>query len=207
LVVGEIVLGVVASSRTPPAEQAAFFDEFERMLGTVDARPQVVIDRDMRVVWQSDNAGQLLVDPVPLQLAAGAIAADTAAGNAALSDFTHNLGGDCDSLLLRGQSRRHWAMLLAWCPRDHPELVCLLVNLSVPHRGVQESGLARALRLTAAETRVLDQFAQLNSPREIADRMQVSLSTVRSHLKQIHSKAGVETAVQLTQLVRGFCSC
>ena len=43
--------------------------------------------------------------------------------------------------------------------------------------------------------------------RPIADRMQVSISTVRSHLKQIHSKAGVETAVQLTQLVRGFCSC
>jgi DNA-binding CsgD family transcriptional regulator len=82
-----------------------------------------------------------------------------------------------------------------------------LLNLSVPHRGVDESGLARALRLTAAETRVLDQFARLNSPREIAERMQISLSTVRSHLKQIHSKAGVETAVQLTQLVRGFCSC
>ena len=177
------------------------------MLGTVDARPRLVVDRDLRVVWQSDNATALLTTPVPLQITAGTIVADTGAASAALGDFIHNLSGDCDSLLLRGQSRRHWAMVLGWCPRDHPDLVCLLVNLSVPHRGVEESGLARALRLTAAETRVLDQFARLNSPREIAERMSVSLSTVRSHLKQIHSKAGVETAVQLTQLVRGFCSC
>ena len=198
---------VLAPNRAGPVGQTEFFDEFERMLGTVDARPRVVIDRDMRVVWQSDNAAELLSAPVPLHISAGTVAADTRAANAALSDFIHNLNGDCNSVLLRGQSRRHWAMVLGWCPRENPDLVCLLVSLSVPHRGVEESGLARALRLTAAETRVLDQFARLNSPREIAERMNVSLSTVRSHLKQIHSKAGVETAVQLTQLVRGFCSC
>jgi DNA-binding CsgD family transcriptional regulator len=54
---------------------------------------------------------------------------------------------------------------------------------------------------------VLDLFARLNSPREIAERLQISLSTVRSHLKQIYSKAGVDSAVQLTQLVRGYCTC
>ena len=35
----------------------------------------------------------------------------------------------------------------------------------------------------------------INSPREIASEMDISLSTVRSHLKQIHSKAGVVSAV------------
>lgn len=182
-------------------------DRFQVMLGAVDARPRLVIARDRRVLWQSENAGTLLVTPVPLQIANGVLHADSISAATALADFIEGTSADCASLLLRGQSRRHWAMLLGWCPHDEPDTMCLLISLSVPHRGVAESGLASALRLTSAETRVLDQFARLNSPREIAERMKVSLSTVRSHLKQIHSKAGVETAVQLTQLVRGFCSC
>jgi DNA-binding CsgD family transcriptional regulator len=177
------------------------------MLGSIDARPRVVIDRERRLLWRSENAERLLTAPVPLRLTCGRLTADATATAVALAEFIEGVGHDCDSILLRGESRKHWAMVLAWSPCGFPGEVCLLLNLSVPHRSVAESGLARALRLTGAETRVLDQFARLNSPREIAEQMRISLSTVRSHLKQIHSKAGVETAVQLTQLVRGFCSC
>jgi DNA-binding CsgD family transcriptional regulator len=195
------------SIRATSAADHDFDSEFERMLGSIDARPRVVIDRDRRLLWSSDNAERLLAPPVPLRLSGGRLTTDAATTATAMAEFIEGIGHDCDSMLLRGESRKHWAMVLAWSPCDFPDEVCLLLNLSVPHRSVAESGLARALRLTAAETRVLDQFARLNSPREIAEQMHVSLSTVRSHLKQIHSKAGVETAVQLTQLVRGFCSC
>jgi DNA-binding CsgD family transcriptional regulator len=192
-------------SRSTPDHD--FETEFERMLGSMDARPRVVIDRERRLLWCSENAERLLAAPVPLRISDGRLTTDAATTSTAMAEFVEGIGHDCDSMLLRGESRKHWAMILAWTPGDFPDEVCLLLNLSVPHRTVAESGLARALRLTASETRVLDQFARLNSPREIAEQMHVSLSTVRSHLKQIHSKAGVETAVQLTQLVRGFCSC
>jgi DNA-binding CsgD family transcriptional regulator len=207
MVCQEVVSGVVAKSRVGLDPEIAFTDQFEKMLGTVDARPRVVIDRDQRVVWQSENAARLLCAPVPIQITNGFITADSGSASAALTEFVEEIGSDCDSLLVRGHSRRHWAMVMAWVSNEHPDAICMLLSLSVPHRGVQESGLASALRLTAAETRVLDQFARLNSPREIASRMDISLSTVRSHLKQIHSKSGVESAVQLTQLVSGYCSC
>lgn len=195
------------SIRAKSSPDHDFSIEFERMLGAIDARPRVVVDRQRRLVWRSENAERLLCAPVPLRLSGGLLTTDAATSTAAITEFIEGIGQDCDSMLLRGESRKHWAMVLAWSTCEFPDEVFLLLNLSVPHRGVEESGLARALRLTAAETRVLDQFARLNSPRQIAELMQVSLSTVRSHLKQIHSKAGVETAVQLTQLVRGFCSC
>lgn len=184
-----------------------FEQQFEHMLGALDARPRVVVDRNMIVHWRSDNAARLLTRPFPLTIADGALGAGGGNADAALKEFVEELGSSCDTLLVRREGSRHWAMVIGWSmPRD-PDLVCLLMNLSVPHRGVHESGLARALRLTATETRVLDHFARLNSPREIASEMDISLSTVRSHLKQIHSKAGVVSAVQLTQLVRGYCSC
>lgn len=193
------------------AERAAdddFFEaEFQRRLGEMDARPRVVIDRDRRVLWRSENAEKLLSPPVPLRLSDGRLTTDAVTTSNALADFIDAVGVDCSSMLLRGESRRHWAMVLAWSPQGRPDEVCLLLNLSIPHRDVEQSGLARTLKLTATETRVLDRFARLSTPREIADQMHISLSTVRSHLKQIHSKAGVESAVQLTQLVRGYCSC
>ena len=198
--------GAVRSSEVAEV-RPSFEEQFKTMLGVVDARPRLVVTRDRRILWQSANAATLLTAPVPLHISNGRLCADSPAAEASLVEFIEDLPGECESILLRGQSRRHWAMLLGWCPQNEADVVCLLLSLSVPHRGVAESGLARALRLTSAETRVLDQFARLNSPREIAEQMNVSLSTVRSHLKQIHSKAGVETAVQLTQLVRGFCSC
>lgn len=195
------------SIRAASSAKINFNSEFESMLGWVDARPRIAIDRERRVLWRSESAEWLLSPPVPLRLSDGWLTTDAVTTSNALADFVDGVGRECDSILLRGESRKHWAMILAWSPRDYPDHVCMLLNLSVPHRGVDESGLAAALRLTATETRVLDQFARLNTPREIAERMEVSLSTVRSHLKQIHAKAGVESAVQLTQLVRGFCSC
>lgn len=193
--------------KVAPAFGDEFELQFERMLGALDARPRLVVDRGRKVHWQSDNAARLLAQPFPLSISGGTLEADSQASGAALTDFIEDVGGTCDTLLVRGQNSRHWAMVIGWSINGNPDLVCLLMNLSVPHRGVEESGLARALRLTATETRVLDHFARLNSPREIACEMDISLSTVRSHLKQIHSKAGVVSAVQLTQLVRGYCSC
>ncbi|GGD89050.1 hypothetical protein GCM10011515_05910 [Tsuneonella deserti] len=202
--------GWVAGRKGTPGEYVprdGYDAEFESMLGSLDARPRIVIDRERRVLWHSESAERLLTPPVPVRLDGGRLSADAAASAGLLSDFVQGIADHCESLLIRGENRRHWAMMVAWCVAESRDEICVLLNLSVPHRGVEESGLSRALRLTAAESRVLDEFARLYTPREIADRMQVSLSTVRSHLKQIHAKAGVETAVQLSQLVRGYCSC
>jgi DNA-binding CsgD family transcriptional regulator len=73
-------------------------------------------------------------------------------------------------------------------------------------RDVVESGLAEELKLTSAEVRVLREFAELKAPKDIARRLGVSLSTVRSHLKAIHAKAFVTTSTQLLRLIYTFCS-
>lgn len=180
---------------------------FEHWLGSLDARPRLVIDRELQIIWQSDNAAELVRQPVPLYLNKGYLAADTDSSLNQLAEFVERVGEECVTLLVQGSERKHWAMVMALSPQEDPSLVCLMLNLSVPHRSVEQSGLAKALCLTVCEARVLDQFSRLNSTREIADNLGVSLSTVQSHMKQIHSKAGVGSAVQLTQLVRGYCSC
>ena len=174
--------------------------------GAADARPRLVLDRHCTVLWHGPDAARLLGDLIPLRLAKGRLVAESTAGDEALAQFIECIGTDCDRLLLRSADRRHWAMIQAWSPRDREDLVCAVVNLSVPCRTVQESGLAKILGLTATESRVLDEFARLRAPKEIADALSISLSTVRSHLKQVHSKAGVSSAVHLARLVSGYCT-
>lgn len=174
--------------------------------GAADARPRLVLDRHCAVLWHGPNAARLLGDLIPLRLAKGRLVAESAASDDALAHFVERVGPECDRLLLRSADRRHWAMIQAWSPRDREDLVCAVVNLSIPCRTVQESGLAKILGLTATESRVLDEFARLRAPKEIADALSISLSTVRSHLKQVHSKAGVSSAVHLARLVSGYCT-
>jgi DNA-binding CsgD family transcriptional regulator len=174
--------------------------------GAADARPRLVLDRHCAVLWHGPNVARLLGDLIPLRLAKGRLVAESAAGDDALAQFVERVGTECDRLLLRSADRRHWAMIQAWSPPDREDLVCAVVNLSIPCRTVQESGLAKTLGLTATESRVLDEFARLRAPKEIADTLSISLSTVRSHLKQVHSKAGVSSAVHLARLVSGYCT-
>ena len=84
--------------------------------------------------------------------------------------------------------------------------MCVLASPSLPLQDIVECGLARELKLTQAEIRVLKEFAELNSPKQIARDLGVSLSTVRSHLKQIHAKASVTTSLQLLRLTHTYCS-
>jgi DNA-binding CsgD family transcriptional regulator len=200
----------LAFANSVRSERAVTFNPdstFERWLGSLDARPRLVIDRELKIIWQSDKAAELVQQPVPLNLNKGYLGADTDATLNELAEFVERVGEECVTLLVQSSEKKHWAMVMALSPQEDPSLVCLMLNLSVPHRSVEQSGLAKALCLTVCEARVLDQFSRLNSTREIAHNLGVSLSTVRSHMKQIHSKAGVGSAVQLTQLVRGYCSC
>ena len=84
--------------------------------------------------------------------------------------------------------------------------MCVLASPSLPLQDIVACGLARELNLTNAEIRVLKEFAELNSPKQIARDLGVSLSTVRSHLKQIHAKAAVTTSLQLLRLTHSYCS-
>jgi DNA-binding CsgD family transcriptional regulator len=181
------------------AEFAAAFEAF-------DPRPKLVVDYDRRVLWCCDDAARLLDGPMPLCLRKGKLIVDDDDLRQELVEFLHNVGPDAQRKLIRGKVKRHWAVLRAWKPAHWERAVCILASPSLPLLDIVACGLADELKLTNAEVRVLKEFAELNSPKQIARDLGVSLSTVRSHLKQIHAKAGVTTSLQLLRLTHTFCS-
>jgi DNA-binding CsgD family transcriptional regulator len=181
------------------AEFAAAFEEH-------DARPRLVVDYDRTVLWCCENTPRLLDGPMPLCIRGGKLLVDDDALRGEFVEFLHNAGAAISRKLIRGKAKRHWAVLRAWKPAHWDRAVCVLASPSLPLQDIVASGLARELKLTNAEARVLKEFAELNSPKQIARDLGVSLSTVRSHLKQIHAKASVTTSLQLLRLTHTFCS-
>ena len=181
--------------------------EFSVALDSFDCRPKLVIDYDQRVLWSCPNTARMLDGPMPLCLRKGKLVIDDDDElRRDFVEFLHNVGPDVQRMLIRGKAKRHWAVVQAWKPARWDNAVCALVSPSLPLLDVNASGLAGVLKLTNAEARVLKEFAQLNSPKQIAADLGVSLSTVRSHLKQIHAKAAVTTSLQLLRLTHTFCS-
>lgn len=181
------------------AEFAAAFDH-------CDPRPKLVVDYDQSVLWCSENASEILDGPMPLCLRKGKLVVDDDELRGEFVDFLHNLGPQVQRKLIRGKAKRHWAVLRAWQPKSWERAVCIIATPSLPPQDIVACGLSRELKLTNAEVRVLSAFAELNSPKQIARDLGISLSTVRSHLKQIHAKAQVTTSLQLLRLTHTFCS-
>jgi DNA-binding CsgD family transcriptional regulator len=180
--------------------------EFAAAFEAFDPRPKIVVDYDQRVLWCCDDAPRLLDGPMPLCIRKGKLVVDDDELRGEFVEFLHNVGADVQRKLIRGKAKRHWAVLRAWKPAHWDRAVCVLASPSLPLQDIVSSGLARELKLTQAEIRVLKEFAELSSPKQIARDLGVSLSTVRSHLKQIHAKAAVTTSLQLLRLTHSYCS-
>jgi DNA-binding CsgD family transcriptional regulator len=149
---------------------------------------------------------RLLTPPLPVRLEEKGLSFDPHIQVDHIRGFFDGLGEGMECCLVRGEDKRTWVLMRALRLSEPEGAIGISCDLSKPCLGAVESGLAQELRLTPTEARVLDLFAELQSPREIAATLEISLATVRSHLKQIYAKASVESGVQLLQLIRSYCA-
>jgi DNA-binding CsgD family transcriptional regulator len=197
---------VTTPSTLVDLDEARYHSEFVAVRSALDARPKLVVNLDREVLWCCEHSPIILRRPMPVVLRDGKLAAADEGLEADLEDFLHSLEMRVTRRLIREKAEPHWVVLRAWKSSQIERAACILCSPSLPMRDIVESGLADELNLTSAEVRVLREFAELKAPKDIAGRLSVSLSTVRSHLKAIHAKAFVTTSTQLLRLVYSFCS-
>jgi DNA-binding CsgD family transcriptional regulator len=198
--------GEASSERAGPVGDvvARAVEHFSRRARAADRSPRLLLDSGCNLVWQSPDAERLLQPPLPLWLKGGRV---HAAGSAARTwaSFVETVGEEGERLLLTGKQAGTWVLLRGWAERfgEH-RLIFLKCAMSWPFRDVASSGLAKDFGLTRSECAVLDEFARLSKPSQIAERLNISVSTVRSHLKQIHTKMAVNSGVHLLRITRAY---
>jgi len=180
-------------------------EDLSRRDGASDRCPRVLIDGHCNVLWHSSEAERILRPPMPLTIAGRKLHANGASGGQNWASFIENLERDGDRILLTGKEPGTWVLLRCWISRHEGQrLVYIKCITSWPFRDVSTSGLAADFGLTRTECIVLDEFARLRKPEQIAEKLKVSLSTVRSHLKQIHTKMAVNSNIQLLRIIRAY---
>ena len=61
--------------------------------------------------------------------------------------------------------------------------------------------VTRLFGLTVAESAILSGIAEALRPKEIANRMDISVHTVRAHLRSIYAKMGVNSAIEAQKII------
>ncbi len=180
-------------------------EHFSRRAQAADRSPRLLIDGEGNVLWRSPDAERLLQPPMPLSIKGGRVHAAGSSGAKTWPSFVENLGEEGERLLLSGQTAGNWVLVRGWAERfGEQRLIFLKCALSWPFRDVASSGLAKDFGLTRSECAVLDEFARLMKPDQIAEKLNISVSTVRSHLKQIHTKMSVRSSVHLLRVTRAY---
>lgn len=169
-------------------------------------RPRVLIDNKCRILDKSALLHEQLCAPLPLQCDEDRIRIVGQNNVKLFENFIDNLGAETRRLLLTNGDGVDWVLVSGRALKSGDERSFLLdCALSRPLRSVEAAGLADDFGLTRTECAVLDKFALLQRPKHIGAQLGISVSTVRSHLKQIHTKLGVHSSVQLLQLTRAYC--
>lgn len=200
--------GRVAAKLSPAlneiVEQAV--EAFARRARLADRSPRVLVDNDGNVLWRSSEAERLMREPMPLRIDKGRLHASAGQGPRSWTSFLDTLGEEGDRILLTDKAEATWVLVSGWAERfGQQRLVFLKCAMSWPFRDVANSGLAKDFGLTRSECAVLDEFARLRKPAQIAEALGISVNTVRSHLKQIHAKMAVNSGVQMLRITRAYC--
>ncbi len=164
---------------------------------SASARPaRLVVSADGRIVWASPACEALLGSPVraPLdELRRAALRIH----EAARAKTSPRVAPSLSLVTSAGRLDAHLSTLRT--PSGAPlVLVELEDTRAAPHLG---DGLARRFGLTPAEETVLRVLADGSANRAIADRLHVSVETVRTHVRRILDKLGVRSRGEAAILV------
>lgn len=166
--------------------------------------PIVVVDSEAALLWGNSLGMTVLKSRRLLAQSEQRLVMPTAR---AQERFERLLRPDStvDRLLVRDDATDDWVVIrFLSCQIDDRAAFVLRFAFAEPMIDCHASGLAQHFALTRTEIAVLNRFANIASPEQIARDMRIALATVRSHLKRIYSKTGVKSGRGLMRIVEAF---
>src|SRR5262249_25829461 len=194
--------GVLAPSFVAvPAQKAAA--GVRRLLDGVPL-PSILLAADRRIVARN-AAAELVPDLLAfVALSYGRVTRFAGAASEPFERvFARALNGAAASAVVTVPSSGRqslWRVNLGRLEGDTDEAAILMLIDPPPASVGTLTALQRLFGLTAAEARVLALLLDDCRPREIADELQISITTVRSHLQALFAKTGTRRQSELVAL-------
>jgi DNA-binding NarL/FixJ family response regulator len=165
----------------------------------------LIVRKDRRIVFANAAAETLLSSACTLKQSSGALYLsdknDDERLALAIHDASTNRGGGQSSFAIRSSSDGvQWRFTLT--PKSFEGETLVLVWIDRCQVGASaHQAMQQVYGLTEAELPILMAITEGLSASEIAERLQISVATVRTHIQHIYQKTGVRKATQLATLV------
>lgn len=172
-----------------------------------DGRPRMVIRRRREIVWCNPAARRLLAAPAPLVIRHDMLCPAAGVDIDPVDGFLDRLGSASSRFQVMDTETDRGVLLTAWADLiDGEQAAFIEFGLRELPFDCRDSGMAEAFGLTKAECRIVDALAVMEAPSKIAERLEVSVHTVRTHIRRIYTKLKVRSQLQFMRLTMAYCA-
>lgn len=173
-----------------PIEEAPPTSDSQALIQWVhqERRPRLIVKPDGEVVWTNAEARTLLTSGGPLAVEQGWLRGATQQITDRLQILLNSPSPAAPCWLLEEDGVLVWAEHIA---RPVPATV----GLTIRHAGeeLEVSALATARQLTPAESRIMGMMLSGVEAGRIAEKLEISIETLRTHVKHLYTKLGVNS--------------
>lgn len=171
-----------------------------------DGRPRAAVGHDRSVLWCNPAARRLLVAPSPLVIRDNYLCPAKGVEAEGIDSFLADLESATARLYVMDAEYDRGVLLTAWADTiDGHQVAFVEFALRELPFDARQSGMAQAFGLTRAECRVVDALAVMEQPSRIAERLGVSVHTIRTHVRRIYAKLAVRSQMQFMRLTMAYC--
>lgn len=161
----------------------------------LDGRPRLIIKRDRTLVACSENAREMMRASEFLKLERGHVAIARDTDSALFAGILSVSLDEAVTVLLRNGSRE--AHVIVRAIAIDTDLLCISLQKANGDHHVRLPDLGKAFRLTQSEARIAEDLYNGMSPQEIAEQHDISIHTVRAHLRRCYDKLNITSREQL----------
>lgn len=164
---------------------------------SLDDRARLVVERDGSLTVCGERAAQLIENLDCLQFRDGVLKAKTAEANGDLRDVLTTPVGQVAELVMSCKEIDGHCIV-------HVTGICattVALTIQVTHENFvpRFADLESAFNLTPAESHIVESLLGGHGPSEISEELDISVHTVRAHLRHCYEKLGVSSREALWQ--------
>ena len=184
-----------------PGDSVQLLEQMMKSWTTLDGKSRLVLKKDGTLVLCSEGARDLLQAGQDLKIEQGIVSVVQHAFRYPFDQLLMVKEGDVETLLLPSSDEGHWILRAVSCG---PDLICIILHLATKHYWAKLPDLRYVFGLTPSEAGIVDDLYNGLSHQEVADKRDISIFTVRAHLKRCYAKLQISTKEQLWNRLRPY---
>lgn len=164
----------------------------------------LILAEDLRLLWTNPAAADILATGRDFRLSNGVFACVDKTQEPVLRAFLSGLGDEPEAWVYCGEETHQLLRAEAVRPEGLPPAMALMIYQIDGDDRFVWSDFHKVFGLTPAETVVVKRIVGGAPAEEIAQELSVALDTVRTHVRRIYAKLGINNREQLFSKISPF---